>query len=71
MPNNKSYPKPSNRKMPMEKIAARMSRSDSLSSYAEFGKIVPKEAQPGLRKKKKGGFRNPFEVIADALGGKK
>ena len=71
MPNNKGgYPKPSTRKMPIEKIAARMSRSDSLSSYAEFGKIVPKEAQPGLRKKKKG-FRNPFEIIGDALGGKK
>lgn len=64
-------PKPSTRKMPLEKIARRMSRADSLSSYAEYGRIVPLEQQAQMKKKKKGGFRNPFEIISDALGGKK
>ncbi len=73
MPNQKGgYPKPSTRKMPIEKIAARMTRADSLSSYAAYGKIVPLEEQARLKGKRKSpGFRNPFEVIANALKGGK
>lgn len=63
------YPKPK-RKMPLEKIAARMTRADSLSSVSEFGRIVPKEQQAALRKKKNKTY-NPFEVIGRALRGEK
>lgn len=56
------------RVLPMEKIARRMTRSDSLSSVSEFGRVVPLDKQPALRKKKKG--FNPFESIINALGGK-
>lgn len=72
MPNQKGgYPKPSTRKMPLEKIAQRMTRADSLSSYASYGRIVPLEDQAKMKKKKPSGFRNPFEVLANAIGGKR
>ena len=58
------------RKLPMDKIARRMTRSDSLSSVSEFGKIVPLEQQPAERKKRKGSG-NPFESIGRALRGEK
>lgn len=58
------------RKLPAEKMAARMTRSDSLSSVSEFGRVVPLEQQPSIRKKKKGSG-NPFESIIRALGGNK
>jgi len=56
------------RTLPMEKIARRMTRSDSLSSISEFGRVVPLEAQESLRKKKKKSI-NPFETIINALRG--
>jgi len=57
------------RTLPMEKIARRMTRSDSLSSVGEFGRVVPLEQQAALRKKNKRKGMNPFERIIDALGG--
>ena len=56
------------RTLPMEKIARRMTRSDSLSSVAEFHRVVPLEQQEALRKKKRRSL-NPFEPIIKALTG--
>lgn len=56
------------RKMPMDKIADRMSRADSLASVSEFGRIIPPSQQAAERKKRKPAG-NIFEQIGRALRG--
>lgn len=67
MPKNVGYPS-TKRKLPLEKIANRMSRSDSLSSIGEFGSVVPPAQQDSVRAaRRKKPSMNPFQRIADVF----
>lgn len=65
MPKNIGYPA---RKLPSQRVAERMSRSDSLRSMSEFGEIVPPSQQQARRDALKP--RGIFSRLKRALGGK-
>ena len=67
-----SREKPSDRSAKRDSLMdARMTRSDSLSSIREFGRVVPISQWSKERKRAgKGKDWNPFHVIMKALGGK-